>query len=218
MNKTEIYRLAGTRVSIVLCMLIGAFVCLRALSSEAAVVPRRALRTFPNEIAGWHGTDLSLSPSVVQSANADEYLNRAYIGPNGAKVELYVGFYRNQRTDKWIHSPKNCLPSAGWEPVSSRKVAISVGRQGPALLANDYLIQNGLDRLEVLYWYQGRGRSIASEYQAKFWLMYDAATRKRTDGALIRVLAPVPDGVKRARDTSIGFVADIYSSLNEVVP
>jgi EpsI family protein len=209
--------LSRVRIAIAVGVLVSALMCLRAASGEAAFVPHRTLGAFPRDIAGWHGTDLALSDRIVQAAGVDEYIDRTYSSASGAEVELYIGFYRNQRTDKWIHSPKNCLPAAGWEPVRSGEMEIRVGSQA-RIRVNDYLIQNGLDRLQVLYWYQGRGRATANEYKAKLWLMYDAATRNRTDGALIRVLAPVRETGQKARDASNSFVAAMYPTLNQFVP
>jgi len=214
---TRTRNLSASRSFLVLCMLLAATICLHRFNREAAASPHCSLAAFPMIIGEWRGADVPLSPAVIQSANADDYLNRRYAGRDGAAVELYVGFYRTQRADKWMHSPKNCLPGAGWEAVSEREIQIQVPHEGPGFAANDYIVQNGLGRMQVFYWYQGRGRKTANEYKSKFWLMYDAAMSKRTDGALVRVIAPVDGNPPNARASEIAFVKAICPILSNFV-
>ena len=94
-------------------------------------------------------------------------------------VGLYAGYYRSQRQGDTIHSPQNCLPGAGWRPVSS--ATINLTSPGGSVPVNQYVIQKGLDQQVVLYWYQGRGRVVANEYANKALLMWDAATLQRTN-------------------------------------
>ena len=103
---------------------------------------------------------------------------------------------RSQRQGEAIHSPQNCLPGSGWQPVSATRASIASG--GAPLPVNRYVVQKGVDRQVVLYWYQGRGRVIANEYLNKLWLMLDQMTRHRSDGALVRIVAPVQGLDERA--------------------
>ena len=109
-----------------------------------------------------------------------------------------MGYYGSQKTGDTIHSPKNCLPGAGWDPVRSGFATISAagGRQ---IVVNEYVIQQDEDKQLVFYWYQGRGRVIASEYAGKFWMVGDAISRNRTDGALVRLNTPINDNEASAR-------------------
>ena len=121
-----------------------------------------------------------------------DYLNRGYWEPgmNKALLGLYIGYFRSQRTGATIHSPKNCLPGAGWNPAQSSvyQLPLDDGRKVPI---NLYLIRKGLESEVVLYWYQSHGRVVASEYWGKFYLVYDALRLNRTDAALVRITVPV---------------------------
>jgi EpsI family protein len=86
------------------------------------------------------------------------------------------------------------------------------------LPVNRYLIERGLDRQAVIYWYQGRGRVIANEYVNKAWLMVDAARLGRTDGALVRLIAPVADQSSRAFEELTAFAAAFYPQLRGLIP
>lgn len=102
---------------------------------------------------------------------------------------VYVGYYESQARGKTIHSPKNCLPGAGWEPVSSEPMELEI--DGRTVTVNRYILQNGTERSLALYWYQGRGRIEHDEYRVKFNLLWDAALRRRSDEALVRIVVPV---------------------------
>jgi EpsI family protein len=104
-------------------------------------------------------------------------------------ISLYVGYYDRQVRGKTIHSPKNCLPGAGWAPVQSAVLSIDTPT-GPVDV-NRYLLQNENRLALVLYWYQGRGRVQANEYLVKWDLLRDAVLRQRTEEALVRIVVPV---------------------------
>jgi EpsI family protein len=129
---------------------------------------------------------------------------------------LYVGYYNSQRQGDTIHSPQNCLPGAGWQPVSAERTRIA--GVGGSIPVNRYVIQKGLDRQVVLYWYQGRGRVIANEYLNKAMLMVDAARLNRTNGGLVRLIAPVVTTTEAASNELSAFAAALLPRLSEHLP
>jgi EpsI family protein len=145
------------------------------------------------QFENWQGADVPIEPRVVQALGVSDYLSRVYQAPNLYPVFLYVAYYRSQRTGVSIHSPKNCLPGAGWEPVSAGHTALAAPG-GKQVLVNQYEVENGLHRQLVLYWYQSHGRVIASEYRGKMYMVLDALRMNRTDAALVRVSTPVLRG------------------------
>lgn len=152
--------------------------------------PREALATLPRTLGAWSDpVDLPLDREVREVLGVDDYINRTYVNAAAQAVNLYIGYYGSQRQGDTIHSPQNCLPGAGWQPVEGGATSLDV--DGRRITVNRYVIQKGLDRQVVLYWYQGRGRVVANEYANKFWLMVDAARLHRSNGALVRVVAPV---------------------------
>lgn len=187
----------------------------RAAYSDVAVA-RSPLRTLPTSFDGWKGFEAApFSDDIVAQLGVDEYINRRYVHGT-APVTVYVGYYNSQRQGDTIHSPRNCLPGAGWQPVSFERVDIQAG--GTSVPVNRYLIEKGLDRQAVIYWYEGRGRSVANEYANKAWLMIDAARLRRTDGALVRMITPVVDSPSDAFNRLTAFAAALYPRLKAHVP
>ena len=127
----------------------------------------------------------------------DDYTNRSYFAPDGRRLGLYIGYHSSQRQGDTIHSPLNCLPGAGWMPTRAGPSHVDVhGTRRQAATAqievNRVVIERGLDRQLVLYWYQSHGRVVASEYWGKIYTVVDAIRLNRTDAALVRVIVPVP--------------------------
>ena len=131
---------------------------------------------------------------------------------------------QSQRQGDAVHSPLNCLPGAGWQPVSKAALPVPVQLRGgtTTIEVNRYVIEKGIDRQLVLYWYQSHGRVIASEYTGKFMLVADAIRLNRTDTALVRVVVPIPkDGPSpeaQAEETARSFVQAIVPVLDPYIP
>jgi len=161
---------------------------------------------------------------ILAILGVDDYLNRVYVSPERAGVALYVGYYNSQRQGDSIHSPMNCLPGAGWEPLSRSfvKIPVTVAGDTKEIDANRYVIQKGLDRQVVLYWYQSHGRTVASEYWSKFYLIRDALRLNRTDAALVRVIVPIvpnQDGAETTAETqATDFIGSMFPVLSNYLP
>src|SRR5271165_4565638 len=173
-------------------LLLVTTVDLRWVSHLRSALPAANLSALPVRVAEWSGRDLpGMTANEKRVLAADSYLSREYRHrTTGTSVALFVAYYSSQHSGDAIHSPKNCLPGAGWAPVFSETVRV----QNPAapsasLTANHYVIEKDGVQQDVLYWYQADGRTFASEYLGKIYLVWDAATRGRTDGALIRITA-----------------------------
>jgi len=138
-------------------------------------------------------------------------------GRREGPVWLYVGYYQSQRTGSTYHSPKNCLPGGGWQFVESDQVPVPVPG-AESITINKVLIQKGLDKQVILYWYQDRGRVIASEYAAKGYLIWDAMTKNRTDGALVRISVPVSSTTDQAYEQGLAFLQDLWPLLHDYLP
>ena len=186
---------------------------------------RSTFDRFPSQIGEWTGHSLPpIDDKILAVLGVDDYLNRAYFGADRAAVGLYVGFYNSQRQGDAIHSPLNCLPGAGWEPLSRSSIAIPVTvRMGRTNIdANRYVIQKGLNRQLALYWYQSHGRTVASEYWSKFFLIRDAVRLNRTDAALVRIIAPIDPsldaGESRAESQAIDFVKAAFPLFGDYIP
>jgi EpsI family protein len=205
------------RTWLAVALLAAGFLAMHELHRRENVPPRAALAGFPMAVGAWEGTNVPLPARILRAVGLDDYLNRVYRQETGRAVTLYISYYASQRAGQTIHSPRNCLPGAGWQPLSSRYLSIPVGSARP-LVVNEYDVERGLDQVLVLYWYQERGRDIASEYAAKFWLTADALLRDRTDGALVRVTTPVAGGFPRAERRATAFLRLIFPHLARFIP
>ena len=213
---------------VALVMLAGTWGLLLSLSQAEPLIPRKAFAEFPLTIGDrWQGKELGLDQNTLDVLKLNDYMLRVYIphelikdreNPKGlAPVYLYVGYYQSQRTGATYHSPKNCLPGAGWQFVDSEQVPVMVPGGGAPII-NKVVIQKGLDRQVILYWYQDRGRIIASEYWAKGFLVWDSMTKKRTDGSLVRISVPVGKSDEQAFAEGFEFMRDIFPLLGQYLP
>ena len=207
-----------TRAAIVASLIVLVGVFGTHVSGFEVPVQRRSLSAFPTQIGEWRSAgEAPLEDDVLQVLGVDEYVNRTYVDPAGLPLSLYIGYYASQRQGSTIHSPQNCLPGSGWQPVSSSRIELAAGRM--TFPVNRYVIQKGMDRQVVYYWYQGRGRIIASDYANKLWLMVDAARLHRTNGSLVRIV--VPQSLRPASDAdraAAGFARDIAPRLTAYLP
>jgi len=215
----------GRSAVLTACLLITAWYLTTAPGAEA-VPARTSLGSFPLAIGPWHGQNQrDFTSQVVAILGVDDYITRTYRQGASPPVGLYVGYHDSQRQGDTIHSPLNCLPGAGWQPASKGRAVIDVRTPSGAMRSieiNRYVIQRGLDRQLVLYWYQSHGRVVASEYWGKIYTVVDAVRLNRTDAALVRVTTAIPEATpeaERAAETrAIGFVQSIYPLLASHVP
>ncbi len=160
------------------------------LGASPMVNLTRSFDQFPAAVGPWHLTGQSvLTPGVIRVLDADDYMVRDYAAPGDRQAQLFVAYYRSQRAGESMHSPKNCLPGSGWQPILSDEVPLTAGP--PGAMANRYVVENSGNRALVLYWYEAQSRIIANEYFGKAYLVWDAMRTGRRDGAIIRVLVPM---------------------------
>ena len=191
---------------------------LHHFSHSEAVLLSKPLSTLPAQLEGWQGIDLPLEPRIVEALGVSDYLNRRYQSLDRSPVFLYVGYYKSQRTGVSIHSPKNCLPGAGWEPVTAGHVALRLPT-GQRVLVNQYVVENGLRRQLVLYWYQSHGRIVASEYRAKIYMVLDSLRLNRTDAALVRVSSPIAkQDVQASYNQVLAFAQEVLARSSGIIP
>jgi EpsI family protein len=215
-----------TRLLVIGLCLLSASVAAHRASTPEAVPPRASLSTFPAQVGEWRAVAAPrFENSIVQVLGVDDYLNRVYATASGATLGLYIGYYASQRQGDTIHSPLNCLPGGGWEPMKKERIPLTFAgpvRSPQTVTVNRILVQKGLSRAVVIYWYQSHGRVIASEYWGKAYMVADAIRLNRTDGALVRVIAPVSDAgaaAVAAADRQAGELArDIAPLLGRYVP
>lgn len=222
--------MAGRSITVASVLVLVTLFLSQASTSERTPL-RQPLESLPLDISGWRGQAArDLDPEILAVLGVDEYVNRVYGRSTGA-VSLYIGYYASQRQGDSIHSPLNCLPGSGWVPVKSGRIGIPVatseigrdlGEAPITIEVNRHLVQRGLDKSLVLYWYQGHGRVVASEYWSKAYMVADAMRLNRTDAALVRVISPVGEvgglSEEQAEREAVDFVKALFPLLGLYMP
>jgi len=180
-----------------------------------ARVERKQLKDFPRQIGAWEqtGGDEQFNKETLAVLRASDYLLRNYRGADGRVVNFYVGYYASQREGATYHSPLNCLPGSGWVMSEPGKITITPKGRAP-FVANRYLIQNGDHKELLVYWYQGRGRAVASEYWGKIYTVVDSVRLRRSDGAMVRITT----SVESSEPAALQAAADLAANSSNILP
>lgn len=202
-------------------VLLSATALFLHVRSAVERIPRADdLSAFPQQLGDWHGLDQAIPPTYLDVLGPGRFLSRLYVnGGSNVPVDFFLAYFPSQKTGDTIHSPKNCLPGAGWTAVETTQVLLRPS-SGKSFSANRYVIAKGTDRMLVLYWYEAHSRRVASEYWAKFWLVADAIRKNRTDGALVRIITPIGpnESVGAAEIRATAFAAEVLPLLSRYIP
>jgi EpsI family protein len=217
----------------IICLLLVATSVLLRLRGDVDQVPKsEPLNRLSMSIGNWQGREVPLDGYVLDVLGQGVFLNRTYLPMRGARqsnqherehddapIGLFIGYFPTQRTGQAIHSPQNCLPGAGWN-FESKGLTDLMDSEGKRYRVGSYLISNGKDRDEVLYWYRSQGRSIASDYAAKWYTLTDSILHNRTDAALIRVITPLQQGEspREAELRAVSFAEQMNPLLSAYIP
>lgn len=210
----------GPRYWSVVVLLLGAALLVHARGKVNVVPWSEPLSQLPHTIGGWTGSDVAIDQETRDVLGDGDFLARTYVRKGqAAPIGLFIAYFPSQRTGSTIHSPKHCLPGAGWIFETSNYVNLR-DIHGKEHRVGEYVLSNGDAKQFAIYWYQAHGRSVANEYKAKFYLMADAMRLNRTDGALVRIMVPiVPDeGVAAAKARAEAFTAQLVPMLPRFVP
>ncbi len=187
-------------------------------NSRERAPTRMLLAEFPQNFDAWRQIDeQTLSPGAARELGANDYLSRTYADDRGSSIFLFIAWYASQRHRQTFHSPQNCMPGAGWT-MRDHKLHPLPGYAGEI---NEYRIEKDGARMVAMYWYHGRGRAVANEYWGRLHTMRDSLRLGRTDGALVRVIAPMGQGdgaEPQARQAAFDFVQKLTPLLPRYVP
>jgi exosortase D (VPLPA-CTERM-specific) len=207
----------GRMPLLVALLLICAIVLTASLiSGRAEIVPERSqFVSFPATVGEWNGHASLLEPQVENDLAMQDYLFSDYSKSDGKVVNLYVAYYASQRTGESPHSPLVCIPGNGWSITQLGRTSFDAGRP-----MNRAIIERNGSRQLVYYWYEERGRWIASEYWSKWYLLSDVLTKNRSDGALVRLITAIlPNELERDADARLElFMRDLLPSLSGYLP
>jgi EpsI family protein len=208
------------RLWVVALLLAGTALLLQIRGNRDLIPASEPLTQVPNTILGYTGRDVPIDQETLDILGVGDILSRIYTRAGQAQpVGLLLAYYPTQRTGVTMHSPKHCLPGSGWVFESSRYVDLN-DKNGKPHQVGEYVISNGDSRQFVIYWFQEQGRSIASEYLARVYLVSEAMRQNRTDGALVRVITPIGPGddTSTARARAEAFTAQLAPILPRFIP
>lgn len=195
----------------VVLVALGGPIALR-MSRAPAVELHQSFANFPLELGPWHGQLVDIDPEMLKATQSDAHLNGEFSYPDQPPVSLWMAYYKNQKK-KGLHSPKLCLSGSGWTQINMGTMEITRG----GLITYMVMEQMGY-RVVVYYWYLQRGRWINDEYMYKAYMAYDGLFRRRTDGALIRLMTPAQPDVEAARKRLNSFVNQLVPVLPKFIP
>jgi EpsI family protein len=208
-------------VLLVSIVLLAQAAILRSAMHPEQIPSSPPLSQLTHSLGPWQFLrDGVIEKEVLDVLQADDVLTRSYVTADGKFADLYIAAFRSQRNGIAPHSPKNCLPASGWTPLVEDETSIDVGESTP-IVVNRYIVAHGDERDMVLYWYQSRGRVVASEYKAKFWVVADAMRYNRTDTAIVRVIVPIDRDTRdndAAQRTAVDFVKTFYGAIRQNLP
>lgn len=177
------------------------------------------LSVFPTLIDNWHTVQQGVvEKETLEVLKADDTLYRVYRNDAmRAEAGLFIAYFQTQRQGQSPHSPKNCLPGAGWQPEENDTVDVPVGSE--TIRINHFVVSKGDEAQIVYYWYQSQGRAIAGEFAAKFYLIADSIQKHRSDTALVRLTVPRPAGAaQQAQAAGLDFVKAVYPAVKAFLP
>ncbi|EIE49053.1 exosortase D (VPLPA-CTERM-specific) [Salipiger aestuarii] len=193
-----------------------------APTPERERIVRENFTHFPREIGQWQGLFSSLDQATRDVLKASDYINVTYSAPDAAQpVNFFAAFYLTQTEGAGIHSPEVCLPVGGWEMFSLDTVPMSMpGTAYGDFMVNRAVIQKGMTKQMVYYWFEQRGKRMTNDYAVKASVVWDGLTRGRADGALVRFITPMGRGESEAEAGARlqGFMAELLPTLPRYIP
>jgi EpsI family protein len=218
MPETSLSSLARNNYVRVLTIALAAQAVLFYSASHGESTPlAMPLSAFPSTFGNWAMIHEGVvEKETLEVLRADDTLTREYASPEGG-VNLFIAYFKTQRTGQSPHSPKNCLPGSGWQPSANDRVDLATA--GDTIHINRYVVSKGEDEDVVLYWYQSQGRVIADEFAAKFYLIKDSIRKHRSDTSLVRVVTPVVGQQReRAEQIAADFAKAAYPVIRGYLP
>lgn len=212
--------LAGKTARVLSAILLLQLALTYGMSRKEQIAPNRALNEFTNQFGSWTLYQEGVVDKDTQDVlKADQVFSRSYVSPEyQVPANLFVAYFRTQRTGQTPHSPKNCLPGNGWVQSSSEIVNVDVPGRAP-IEVNHYLVAKGDNKSVVMYWYQSRDRVVASEYKSKIHSVLDAIRYNHSDIAIVRVVVPVVENhIDDATNEAVKFIQAFYSPLRQHFP
>ena len=176
---------------------------------------------FPLDIGEWSGVRSAFGKNILEALDLSDYISVDYRNGSGKNVNFYVAYYESQRKGESIHSPASCLPGGGWEYKQAGKTTLFLSQDKKETMnVNQAFMQLGDMKQLSYYWFPKGGRILTNAYQLKLYTFWDALTKQRTDGALVRLITSVYDSeeLADAEERLQGFARKIQPVLSQFLP
>ena len=179
----------------------------------------KSFARFPLTIGEWQGTPQTMEQEFIDILHFSDYVMMNYRNHKGQDVEFYVAYYESQSKAQATHSPETCLPGGGWTFEQSGITEIRLS-DGTMMKTNRGFISKSGAKQLTYFWFPQRGRILTSLLEVKIYSFWDALTRQRTDGALVRIITPLypHEDIKEAEARIQGFTKQIVPVLNQFLP
>lgn len=204
----------------VAALLLGAsLLAAHGIEFREKVLLKQPFATFPEQLAEWNGSRQQLEQEYLDALDLSDYVIINYRNAVGRQVSFYTAYNASQREGKSSHSPSTCLPGNGWLFNESGNSTVDLPQGRKVEVQRAVMEKNGQKQL-VYYWFPQRGRVLHNLYELKLYAFWDALTKHRTDGALVRIITPIPEGeeLKEADSRLQGFVRLIVPVLDRYLP
>lgn len=218
MTVNDKFNISYMRTIIIVAILVLTALLTIVFSQSERTRLNKSFDLFPLEIGEWKGVKDTLDQKVYNILGVEDYILGNYQNRQGNRINLYVGFYQSQKEGDLIHSPKNCMPGAGWNIIKTDQEPLVFQKGEIPSSVIRLLLQKGGEKQIVLYWFHSRGRIIGSEYMQKIWLVIDSMTKRRTDGAFVRLISPIIKSEETTDKLLTEFAREIKPILDEYIP
>lgn len=213
--------ISKVRVLIVLLLCALTWYAMQSTAEVRPVPIRQSLSTFPHTIGAYSlSNSFQSSAEVIEMLGVDDYIQYNYNSPDGRRINLYVGYYQAVGVQGGYHSPRNCIPGGGWgiDRIEERKLDAGIEGQDTSTVS-EMLIRRGNEYQVVYYWYQNRGRIIASEYWEKIYQVLDALFKGRRDGTFVRIMTSVAGDDIAATEADMKVISEqVMAQLKDHLP
>jgi EpsI family protein len=143
----------------------------------------------------------------------DDELVRVYRNSSGNRVRLYIGYYHRQEDGRELTG------EAGTD-LAVAASTLTLGTESRKLELNEIVRTKADMQRGVLFWYDINGRIVSDFYRLKSYTIWDAVTRRRTNGAVVMIGWDGPAGPESqaARERAIEFARALMPVLRRHLP
>jgi len=205
---------------IIVTVLMGATLAVsQGVEFREKIPVTKSLSGFPLQIGSWAGRRQVMEQIYIDALDLSDYFIIDYRDNTGQEINFYTAYYESQRKGESIHSPTSCLSGSGWVFKNAGEQLLNISGYGRIPVNRAFMLKGDFRQL-VYYWFPQRGRNLTNAYQLKIYVFWDALTKQRTDGALVRLIPPVGEfeNIQAADKRLQSFMSKALPLLDQYLP